>query len=118
MNVIIQVADSLLKNLEENESVLTEKRLIHSKLVDSQESLRHSLYNMRKVILSKKFTNEEKEEALYDMTSSMIANINNLIKASNDELIRLESMQEGMKRALHTVKEIGENIPNEKKEEQ
>lgn len=105
---IVTIADELLKKLEENERMIYERRLA----TGATSSLSMEFVAMLNQIIGEmRSPNTEDPRARLENVMNIIASVakqlEETVKSSNDDVLRLEAIQEGMRRALGAVRESG-----------
>ena len=105
---IITVADELIKNLDTNDKTIAERRVV----VAATSNLSKEVVSVLNQILGEmKSTSVEDPRAhlenLSGIVSSVVGQLEDTIRNSNNEVTRLEATQDGMRRALHAVRDSG-----------
>lgn len=102
------VADELIKKLESNDKTIYERRIS----VSATSSLsRDFLMILSQIFNEAKSQTQDDHQArlerISSIISSVISQIESTIKAADEDVIRLEATQDGMRRALDAVRESG-----------
>jgi hypothetical protein len=108
---IISLAESLLQKLAENDSIIIEKRISNSTLENIVKELMPALTSL-KAEVELPTPAEERLQKTSGALGMIINSLSSSLRASQDELIKLEATQDGMRRALTTVKDVGQNMIN------
>jgi len=114
---IINVADALMQNLNENDNIIIEKRISNTTLENVVKELLPALSNV-KIEMESSSPIEQRVQKAAGAIGMIINSLSTSLRAAQDDLIRLEATQDGMKRALTTVKEVGQNVIEENKKEE
>jgi hypothetical protein len=115
---IINIAEALMQNLNENDNIIIEKRISNATLENVVKELLPALSNI-KIEMESSSPIEQRIQKVTGAIGMIINSLSTSLRAAQDDLIRLEATQDGMKRALTTVKEVGQNvIEGNKKEEE
>lgn len=105
---IVTIADELIAKLGENEKVIYERRLTTG--VTSNLSLEFvSILNQIMGEMRSPSAEDPRVrlENVMNIIASVAKQLEETVKSSNDDVLRLEATQEGMRRALGAVRESG-----------
>lgn len=105
---IISLADDLIMKLEANDQVINERRI--SNLAAGRLSGEVVVY-LQRAASESQGSGEDVEirlQKLLDAISSLVGSLETSLRSSNEELIRLEATQDGMRRALEAVRSTGQ----------
>jgi len=105
---IVTIADELISKLGENERVIYERRLT----TGATSSLSTEFISILNQIMGEMRSQSAEDprvllENVASIIVSVIKQIEETVKSSNDDVLRLEATQEGMRRALQAVRESG-----------
>ena len=114
---IINIAEALMQNLNENDNIIIEKRISNTTLENVVKELLPALSNI-KIEMESSSSIEQRIQKATGAIGMIINSLSTSLRAAQDDLIRLEATQDGMKRALTTVKEVGQNIIEDNKKEE
>ena len=105
---IITVADELIKKLDTNDRTIAERRVVTAATSNLSKEF---ISILNQVLVEMRSTNVEDPRAhlenLSNVVSSVVTQLEETIRVSNDEVTRLEATQDGMRRALQAVRDSG-----------
>ncbi len=105
---VIALADDLLGKVNANDQIISERKIS----VEVTDRLTGEVVNVLRHAASDASssvdTAEIKLARLIDIISSLVSSLEGSLRLSREDLIRLESTQEGMRRALAAVKNEGQ----------
>jgi hypothetical protein len=105
---IITVADELIKRLDTNDRTIAERRVVTAATSNLSKEF---ISILNQVLGEMRLTNIEDPRAhlenLSNIVSSVVTQLEETIRVSNDEVTRLEATQDGMRRALQAVRDSG-----------
>lgn len=105
---VITVADELIKKLDENDKMIGERRITTNATSNFSREFVSVLTQILREVKSPNVDDIHAHiENISNIISSIIEQLNENIRNSNDEVVRLEATQEGMRRALQAVRESG-----------
>jgi hypothetical protein len=113
MNVVVQIADALLKDLEKNDELIKEKKIKLDSMIEFSITIKESI-SFFQLSLGGDLSAEEKLKKVDDYISTLISSLDTSTKLASEDVMKMEATQEGMRRALLTVKEAGESISLQK----
>jgi cysteinyl-tRNA synthetase len=113
MNVVVQIANALLKDLEKNDKLIEEKKIKLESLIEFSVTIKESISSFQSS-LDDDFNAEEKLKKVNSYISTLISSLDSSVKFALEDVMKMEATQDGMKRALLTVKEAGESISTQK----
>jgi hypothetical protein len=114
---IINIAEALMQNLNENDNIIIEKRISNTTLENVVKELLPALSNI-KIEMESSSPIEQRIQKATGAIGMIINSLSTSLRAAQDDLIRLEATQDGMKRALTTVKKVGQNVIEDNKKEE
>jgi phage shock protein A len=105
---VVAVADELIKKLETNDRTIAERRV----MTTATSNLSREFISVLNQILGEmKSTSIEdplvRLENLSNVVASVVSQLEENLRSSNDEVVRLEATQDGMRRALQAVRDSG-----------
>ena len=113
---IIKIADELLDKIVVNDSTIAEQQII----VRTTSSLTtQTVEVLRRVIDDARSESDDPAEKLgrvVDLLTTLVSSLETNQRNAEDELIRVEAIQEGMRRALTAVRQAG--MPSDNLEKQ
>jgi hypothetical protein len=105
---VISVADELIKKLDANEKTIADRRVSISATTNLSREFISVLSQILNEVRSPT-TDDLKShlENVSNIISSVVKQLDDNVRSSSEEIIKLEATQEGMRRALQAVKESG-----------
>lgn len=116
MNVVVQIADALLKDLEKNDKLIEEKKIKLDSMVEFSITIKESISSFQ-TSLNNDLSAEEKLKKIDSYISTLISSLDASVKFASEDVMKMEATQDGMRRALLTVKEAGESISTQKNDD-
>lgn len=113
MNLVIQIADAFLKDLEKNDKLIQEKKAKLDSMIEFSVTIKESISSLQ-LSLDDDSSAEEKLKKVDSYISTLISSLDNSVKFASEDVMKMEATQDGMRRALLTVKEAGESISTQK----
>lgn len=109
--ILISAVDGLVENLAQNDKLIEERKIAEqatSKLSKEFVSVLRRIQHEARPAASD--DPDAQLVRISEFIDSMISSVEGSVKATSDELIRLEATQSGMARALSVVRETGESM--------
>jgi hypothetical protein len=103
-NYVIDIIDSFNQRIDENQKIIANKRLTHEGAKQFSLEVSKALNSVLLEVGMGKESPAETLEKIVGVIRSISDSIDAATKQGTEELIRMESTQEGMKRALEAVK--------------
>lgn len=113
MNLVIQIADAFLKDLEKNDKLIQEKKTKLDSMIEFSVTIKESISSLQ-LSLDDDSSAEEKLKKVDSYISTLISSLDASVKFASEDVMKMEATQDGMRRALLTVKEAGESISTQK----
>jgi len=107
-STLVSVADELERKLEENSTVISERRVGSTAAVNVTRDILSLMRRLQARITDSNVTTEARLAQADEVVRSLIGWLEAFPHNERDDITRMEATQEGMRRALQSVRDTGQ----------